>query len=109
MIVDKERIECMSLIVGQYIKLAGVIDEMFKVISPRVTYTNALWRLDGPFKDSGSCRDMDRYNSEMGITGIARDMLIQLREKCNLQVSGVSSVSDCPYHRCDGGCVLELV
>lgn len=106
MVEDREP-ELIDAIVGQYVRLAGTIDLMFQVISPRVKYTAALWRQDGPFKGSGSCRDMDKYNSEIGLVGIAKDVLILLREERNRQIPGISLVSDCPYHRCEGGCVLK--
>lgn len=107
MLEKKERKELISLIVAQYTRLAGTTDQMFQVISPRVIYTAALWRQEGPFKGSGSCRDIDKYNSEMGVEGIAKDTLISFREKRNQEVPGISTVSDCPYHRSEGGCTLK--
>lgn len=107
MLRNKERLELVDMIVGQYARLAGSIDQMFQVISPRVNYTTGLWRQEGPYKNSGSCRDIDKCTSEIGLVGIAKNRLIALREERNRQVPGSSTVSDCPYHRCESGCVLR--
>lgn len=107
MVKGKERNELISLVVGQYSRLAGSFDQMFQVISPLVTYTAALWKQEGPYKGSGSCRDMDKHTSEVGLKGIAKDILVLLREERAQQIPGVSLVSDCPYHREEGGCVLK--
>lgn len=93
-----------ELVVGQYVRLTGPIDQMFQVIGPRVVCTASLWRVD-PFKGVGSCT-MDKPSSETGISGVAKQLLITLREDRSRQIPGISTLSPCPYHRDDFGCVL---
>ena len=89
-------------IMGQYRRVVGALDVMFREISARTMFEE--WRFNG----FGSC-GVPKYGAELKIHGIAKDDLIALREERNsldhqetIETDGVI----CPYHRKDFGCVL---
>lgn len=93
-------------IVGQYTKVVGQLDEMFREIDTRSN--SSLWRLTGGYgyNGVGSCKNVTKRRSEEELEGEAKDVLIKLRDARNQAKPGTSSLSSCPYHREDYGCVL---
>jgi hypothetical protein len=99
--------ESVDGIISQYREITGALQHMFQVMSPRVKYE--LWKYVRPTDEYhmvGSCGNQDRESSEEELVGIARNTLIELRETRNAEASGESELTDCPYHRTEGGCVL---
>lgn len=98
MSVRKEAIEP---IVAQYRSVVGELDGIFKAASPRTE--REWWPSDGV----GSCALIkDKKHSEVGLTGLAKSRIIELRDARNLEVGGTSTQCACPYHRAGSGCVL---
>lgn len=98
-----ERQEAILAITGQYLEASAAAQQMFDALGPRV---RQLWQMSGPYENVGSCRYLDKPSSEGWLSGIAKNHLIELREARNVQVPGESQLTDCPYHRTEGGCVL---
>lgn len=99
--------ESVDSVIGQYREVTSALQKMFEAMSPRIKYE--LWKWAKPGDDYhmvGSCGNQDRESSEQELMGIARDALIELREARNAQAPGESELTDCPYHRTEGGCVL---
>lgn len=93
--------ETIELITSRYQRVVGTLDHMFRVASLR-TEVNA-WKDD----EVGSCAYISsKTESEEGLTGVAKNLLIELREKRNREFGGTSTLTGCPYHRTGYGCVL---
>ncbi len=94
-----------ATIVSQYTTVVGALDQMFQEMDLRSN--GSLWRWkNSPFEGVGSCKYISKSPSESGLVGPARNTLIELRQQRVKDFPGSSSVSSCPYHRENHGCVL---
>lgn len=95
-----------AVIVSQYTTIVGALDQMFKEIDLRSN--GSFWRWnDSPYAGVGGCKHINKSPSESGLVGSARNILIKLREQKEKEFPGSSSLSPCPYHRENHGCILE--
>lgn len=95
-----------AVIISQYTTIVGALDQMFTEIDLRSN--GSLWRWeDSPYAGSGSCKYISKEPSESGFVGSTRSIFINLREDKSKEYPGSSSVSSCPYHRENHGCILE--
>lgn len=87
--------------IDQYTRVVGKLHEMFMEMTKRTEWE--VWRFDGV----GSC-GLPKELSEIGLSGIARERIIALREDRNREnnMERVQGKQACPYHRKDFGCVL---
>lgn len=93
-------------IATNYQVVVGALDLMFKEADLRLK--QVLWREeDSIHKNVGTCRDMYREDSEWDLIGPARSYLIRLRDQRNREVPGRATLTHCPYHRRETGCVLR--
>lgn len=99
----KREQEVVLAITGQYLKASGAAQQMFDVFGSRVPQ---MWQMPGPYENVGSCRYLDKPSSGDGLSGIAKDHIIELREERNTQVPGQNELTECPYHRMGSGCTL---
>lgn len=90
-----------ELIVGQYRRVVGALNELFLGISGRSEWE--IWKQDG----IGSC-GIPKEAAQKGFSGIAKETLITLREELNSTNSlpRVEGKLTCPYHRKNHGCVI---
>lgn len=94
-----------SVIVSQYTTIVGALDQMFTEIDLRSK--GSLWRWeDSAYAGSGSCKYISKEPSESGFVGPTRRLFINLREDKAKEFPGSSSLSSCPYHRENHGCIL---
>lgn len=89
-------------VVLQYRAVAGVFEIFWREVGVRTD--KALWRLDGPYKGSGSCRNVDHELAGDLIGGIGSSLLFAQRDWKNFQTEGAQK--NCPFFRVDQGCVL---
>lgn len=90
---------------SQYTKVVGALDQMFTEMDLRSN--GSLWRWkDSPYEGVGSCKYISKSPSESGLVGPARQTLLNLRVQRAKEFPGSSSVSSCPYHRENQGCIL---
>lgn len=85
-------------IIGQYRKVAGEFDNLWRAISVR-SNKNA-WRLES--RGIGSCHE----DGGLSIFGPARPDLFELRKRKNRETGGVRLAQACQFHRAGRGCVL---
>jgi len=92
-----------AIIVNQYQQIVGALDTMFKEMDLRSDDAAWRWQISAGV---GSCRYISKSPSESGLVGPAKASIIKLREQRAQDFPGSSSVSSCPYHRENHGCVL---
>ncbi len=100
--MGNERQEAVLAITSQYLEVSAAAQRMFDALGSKIPQ---MWQMPGPYENVGSCRYLDKPTSETGLSGMAKDHLIELREAQNAQTPGHSELTDCPYHRTDSGCI----